>query len=522
MKPRQPEVATEASLSTEKSLSSLAPSGTPTGRRAKIICTIGPACHSEAAMRDLLRLGMDVARLNFSHGTHEDHARNIERLRRAAEKENRTICILQDLQGPKIRTGRLERHEPVLLKSGSTVVITPREITGTATRISTTFQDLASEVSVGARILLRDGLIELRVRTVRDKDVVCDVLNGGTLGEHQGINLPGTALSIPALTEKDRKDLEFGLKHGVDAVALSFVRTAADVNMVRQIVAGLGSDTPLISKLEKPQAIDNIEEILEASDGIMVARGDLGVEMAPEKVPVIQKHVIRRAAVWRKPVITATQMLESMIENPRPTRAEASDVANAIFDGSDSVMLSAETASGRYPREAVAMMSRIVIEAESNMGDFTHSRRRRDRHGLSIAETICESIAHAAEDLPMGAIAVFTETGNTARMISKYRPQAAIYAFTHNPTVAQRTNLYWGVHPMKCAGALSTEHMVSVAERELLARRSLKPGDVLGVVAGTSQASGSTNFMRLHTVTPEEAATATRSTRKRAVARQKL
>ncbi|MFY9950658.1 MAG: pyruvate kinase, partial [Candidatus Sulfotelmatobacter sp.] len=373
----------------------------------------------------------------------------------------------------------------------------------TPTRISTTFQDLAREVSVGARILLRDGLIELRVRTIRGKDVICDVLNGGTLGEHQGINLPGTALSIPALTEKDRKDLEFGLKHGVDAVALSFVRTAADVNMVRQIVVGLGYDMPLISKLEKPQAIDNIDEILEASDGIMVARGDLGVEMAPEKVPVIQKHVIGRAAQWRKPVITATQMLESMIENPRPTRAEASDVANAIFDGSDSVMLSAETASGRYPREAVAMMARIVIEAESNMKEFTQ-RRRRDRHGLSVAETICESIAHAAEDLPMGAIAVFTETGNTARMISKYRPQAAIYAFTPNAAVAQRTNLYWGAHPMKCAPALSAEQMVTVAEKELLARRLLKPGDVLGVVAGTRQASGSTNFMRLHTVTAEE------------------
>jgi pyruvate kinase len=464
---------------------------------------------------------MDVARLNFSHGTHADHARNIERLRRAAKKENRTVCILQDLQGPKIRTGRLEGHEPVLLKSGSTVIITPRDIAGSATLISTTFPDLAREVAAGARILLRDGLIELRVCTVRGKDVICDVLNGGALGEHQGINLPGTALSIPALTEKDHKDLEFGLKHGVDAVALSFVRSAADVTMVRQIVTARGSDTPLIAKLEKPQAIDHLEEILEVVDGVMVARGDLGVEMAPEKVPVIQKHVIRRAAEWRKPVITATQMLESMIENPRPTRAEASDVANAIFDGSDSVMLSAETASGRYPREAVAMMSRIVIEAESNMGEFTQ-RRRRDRQGLSIAETICESIAHAAEDLPMGAIAVFTETGNTARMISKYRPQAAIYAFTHNVAVAQRTNLYWGAHPVKCGQAVSTDGMVRMAEQELLGRGVLKSGDVLGVVAGTRQASGSTNFMRLHVVTSDEANAAARPKRKRSRARQSL
>jgi pyruvate kinase len=494
--------------------------GVLSARRAKIICTIGPACHDEAAMRDLLRLGMDVGRLNFSHGSHEDHARNIERLRSAAEKENRSICILQDLQGPKIRTGRLERHEPVLLESGSTVVITPRDVAGTPTRISTTFPDLAREVVAGARILLRDGLIELRVRSVRGGDVVCDVLNGGMLGEHQGINLPGTALSIPAMTEKDRKDLEFGLKQGVDAVALSFVRSAADVNMVREIVAGLGRDIPLIAKLEKPQAIDHLEEILEVVDGVMVARGDLGVEMAPEKVPVIQKHVIRRAAVWRKPVITATQMLESMIENPRPTRAEASDVANAIFDGTDSVMLSAETASGRYPREAVAMMSRIVIEAESNMGEFTQPRRRRDNHGLSVAETICESIAHAAEDLPMGAIAVFTESGNTARMISKFRPQAPIYAFTHVASVVQRANLFWGVHPIRCGHAPSTDQMVEVAEKELLARGVLKPGAVLGVVAGTQQSSGSTNFMRLHTVTAQEVAEGTK--RKHTAKRQKL
>jgi pyruvate kinase len=480
------------------------------GRRAKIIATIGPACHSEAAMRDLFRLGMDVARLNFSHGSHEDHARNIERLRRAADREGQSVCILQDLQGPKIRTGRLERHEPVEIKSGSTVIITPRDLAGTATRISTTFPDLAREVEPGARILLTDGLIELRVRGTRGKDVICDVLNGGTLGEHQGINLPGVGLSIPALTPKDRKDLEFGLTHGVDAVALSFVRRAADVRTVKQIIAAHHSDIPVIAKLEKPQAIDHLEEILEVADGVMVARGDLGVEVAPEKVPVIQKQVIRRAAAWRKPVITATQMLESMIENPRPTRAEASDVANAIFDGSDAVMLSAETATGRYPREAVAMMARIVVEAECNMGDFTQPRRRREHRGLSVAETICESIAHSAEELPMGAIVVFTETGNTARMISKHRPQVPIYAFTHSLPVVQRVNLYWGVHPVRCRQAKSAEQMVTMAEQELLRRGLLKPGEVLGVVAGTRQASGSTNFMRLHQVSTEEASAAIR------------
>jgi pyruvate kinase len=474
-------------------------------RRAKIICTIGPACNSEASMRELLRLGMDVARLNFSHGTHEDHAHNIARLRRASERERKTVCILQDLQGPKIRTGQLEGRESVLLKTGAAVTITPQEILGTAARIATTFPDLARELAPGARILLSDGLIELRVRAIRGGDVVCDVINGGMLGEHKGINLPGVALSIPALTEKDRKDLEFGLAHGVDAVAASFVRSAADVGMVKRIIAAHHSDIPVIAKLEKPQAIDHLEEILEAADGVMVARGDLGVEVPPEKVPVMQKHIIRRAAAWRKPVITATQMLESMVENPRPTRAEASDVANAIFDGSDAVMLSGETASGKYPRESVSIMSRIVVEAECNLADFMQPRRRREHRGLSIAEAICESIAHSAEDLPMGAIAVFTETGNTARMLSKHRPKAPIYAFTHIVPVVHRLNLYWGVHPVRCRQARSAEQMVTMAEQDLLRRRVLKSGDVLGVVAGTRQASGSTNFIRLHVVTEEEA-----------------
>lgn len=475
-------------------------------RRAKIICTVGPASNSDETLRDLMRLGMDVARLNFSHGTHEEHGLVIERLRRAAENENRTLCILQDLQGPKIRTGLLKDHALIALETGSRVTITPREIEGTPALISTTFPGLAAEVAPGARILLADGLIELRVIDVRGEDVESEVVNGGQLGEHKGINLPGIALSIPALTEKDRVDLEFGLKHGVDMVAVSFVRSASDVLSVKQIIADHGSDVPVISKLEKPQALEHLEEILQATDGVMVARGDLGVEMPPEKVPVIQKQVIRRCAEWRKPVITATQMLESMVENPRPTRAEASDVANAIFDGSDAVMLSAETATGRYPREAVAMMARIVVEAEHNMRGFP--RRRREIHALSIAETICESIAHAAEDLQMGAIAVFTETGNTARMISKYRPKAGIYAFSHLSSVCNRMNLFWGVYPIQRDQAGSAEDMLSAAEQELLRQGRIKAGEVLGVVAGTQMASGSTNFMRLHLVTSEDAQTA--------------
>jgi pyruvate kinase len=443
---------------------------------------------------------MDVARLNFSHGMHENHARRIDALRRAAAAEGRTICILQDLQGPKIRTGMLQNHKPVALETGGQVTITTREVEGTSEVISTTFKALPQEVKAGSRILLCDGKIELRVRDVAGQDIHCDVINGGTLGEQQGINLPGAALSIPALTEKDRKDLEFGLKHDVDAIALSFVRSAADVLEAKKIIASHKKDVPVIAKLEKPQALDQLAEILEASDGVMVARGDLGVEMPPEKVPVIQKHVIRRASEFRKPVIIATQMLESMIENPRPTRAEASDVANAIFDGTDAVMLSAETASGKYPKEAVCMMAKIVVEAETNMAEFTQPRRRRSRRGLSISETICESIAHAAEDLHMAAIAAFTESGNTARLVSKYRPKAKIYAFSHVQEVCNRMNLLWGVQPVRREHALHFEEMLATAENELVRSGQLKQGDVLGIVAGIRMSSGSTNFMRLHVV----------------------
>jgi pyruvate kinase len=469
-------------------------------RRAKIVCTLGPASFSEEVMRDLMRLGMDVARLNFSHGTHAEHARVIDRLRRVAEKEGRTICILQDLQGPKIRTGSLKQHRAVMLNTGGRLTITPRDVPGTAAVVSTTFKTLAQEVLPGARILLSDGLIELRVRAVRGDDVECEVINGGPLGEHKGINLPGTVLRVPSLTEKDEEDLKFGLKHGVDMVAASFIRNAEDVRVVKRVVQGHRSEAWVIAKLEKPQAIEeaNLEEILDVADGVMVARGDLGVEMPPEKVPMIQKHVIRRAAEWRKPVITATQMLESMKDNPRPTRAEASDVANAILDGSDAVMLSVETASGKYPREAVAIMAKIVLEAESNMPEPL-PRRRQNRH-LSISETICESVAHAAQDLDMKAICVYTESGGTARLISKYRPKAAIYAFTSIHSVCARLNLMWGVLPIRSQAARSTEDMVAKAERLMLKSHAVEHGDAIAIVAGTGTTTGSTNFMRLHVV----------------------
>ena len=496
-------------------------------RKAKIVCTVGPASNTEATLRDLMRFGMDVARLNFSHGSYEDHSRSIERLRRVANKEGRTICILQDLQGPKIRTGRLKNRMPVAIKAGTKLTITPNEVAGNAQVISTTFQTLAREVQPGSRILLSDGLIELCVTRVKGNDVECEVVNGGLLGEHKGINLPGTVVTVPSLTDKDEKDLEFGIKHGVDIVAVSFIRTADDVRYVKRRIHDLNSEAWIIAKLEKPQAIEHLEDILDVADGVMVARGDLGVEMPPEKVPIIQKHIIHRAAEWRKPVITATQMLESMIENPRPTRAEASDVANAVFDGTDALMLSAETASGKYPREAVAMMAKIITETESHM-DMNAQHRRRDQHRLSISETICESIAHAAQDLDMRAIAVYTETGTTARLISKYRPNTEIYSLTYVPAVSNRVNLLWGVKSIQCKHTPQVEDMVIGAERELTKRGAVVENDVIGIVAGTKTTSGSTNFMRLHMIgshTAEDVRKAeeklVRESKKVAVARKK-
>ena len=477
------------------------PFETPAGfrRRAKIVCTIGPASNTEDLIRDLMLRGMNVARLNFSHGTHDDHATVIQRLRKVATELDRTICIMQDLQGPKIRTGRLKDRMPVALSKGQTVTITPKDVMGDSERLSTTYQNLANDVKPGERILLSDGRIELVVQDIRDGEVVCEVLNGGMLGEHQGINLPGTNVSIPSLTEKDLADLEFGLKQGVDLVAISFVRTAEDVLRARRAITQHRSDVGLVAKLEKPQAIENLDAILEVAEAVMVARGDLGVEVAPEKVPLIQKHVIRRALDFRRPVITATQMLESMTESPRPTRAEASDVANAVFDGTDAVMLSGETASGKYPREAVEMMARIVAEVEAHQTNPLLPEHGHAEH-LSIAETICESMAHAATDLKIRAIAVFTETATTARMLSKYRPAADIYGFASVPAVCNRMNALWGTTPLPCPEALSVERMAQFAEDELVRRGVLTAGDVFGLVAGTQRLTGATNFMRLITV----------------------
>lgn len=467
-------------------------------RHSKIVCTIGPASREPRILRRLLNAGMDVARLNFSHGSHSEHLACIQLLRSITNKLGKPLSILADLQGPKIRTGPLAGTAPVLLRAGQKFTITTARILGDATRVSTVFLPLPREVRRGDRILLSDGLIELRVESVRGRDVNCHVVNGGALGEHKGINLPGVKLRVPALTPKDRDDLKFALAHGADYIAVSFIRRPEDVLLAKRLIRRAGKDTPVIAKLEKPEAIENLKEILRVADGVMVARGDLGVEMSPESVPVVQKKIIAYAREFRRPVITATQMLESMTENPRPTRAEASDVANAIFDGSDAVMLSAETASGKYPVEAVQMMSRIICEAEESITDFA---RPATQEKLKVAETVAELVCHASRELHMRWIVVFTHSGFTARLISRYRPLVPIAAFSPEAETRRRLALIWGVKPLEIADLRKVDQLAEISEKRLLQEKLARKGDTIAIVAGTPMGiRGTTNFMKFHVI----------------------
>jgi len=467
-------------------------------RHSKIVCTIGPATRSPRMIDKLFAAGMDVARLNFSHGTHEEHAENFAMIRGASGKHEKPIAILADLQGPKIRTGALAGGGPVMLRAGQQFTITTAKVLGDSTRVSTTFAPLPREVHRGDRILLSDGLIELRAEHVRDRQVICEVVNGGALGQHKGINLPGLKLRVPALTPKDRADLAFALKHGANYVAVSFVRRPEDVLLAKQLIRRAGRDTPVIAKIEKPQAIENLDTILRAADAVMVARGDLGVEMSPERVPVVQKMIIARARELRRPVITATQMLESMTENPRPTRAEASDVANAIFDGSDAVMLSAETATGNYPIESVSMMARIVEEAESSVREFP---RPAQQEQLKVPGTVAELVCHGSRELQLKLIAVFTHSGFTARLISRYRPLVPIVAFSPEQETRRRLGLIWGVYPRNIQDVRKIDGLAAVAEKRLLEERLVRKGYIIGIVAGKPMGiRGTTNFMKFHVI----------------------
>ncbi|OGV99286.1 MAG: pyruvate kinase [Nitrospinae bacterium RIFCSPLOWO2_02_FULL_39_110] len=468
-------------------------------RKAKIVCTIGPATNSRKMIERLIRAGMDVARLNFSHGTGEVYGEVINLIRGASKKYKKNVAILQDLQGPKIRTGVLKDGKAIL-KSGSRFILTGRRVIGTSEVVSTTYPAMAGDVKRGDKILLNDGLISLKVNKVRGMDIACEVINGGILTNRKGINLPGIKVGLSSITRKDTEDLIFGISHGVDYVAISFVRTERDVKSVKDIIRKKLVFIPVIAKLEKPDAIENLEKIMDEADGVMVARGDLGVEMSPEAVPVAQKSIINMANRKGKPVITATQMLESMINNPSPTRAEASDIANAIFDGTDAVMLSGETASGKYPVESVEIMSRIISAAESGSLYRHVSDRRRGRIS-TFPDAVSSAAVHASHQIEAKLIVVFTQSGSTALLVSKQRPAMPIIAYTAYESIMKRLNLLWGVIPETMRLIEDTDDLIREMDRNLISNRLAKKGDPVVILMGMPiSRKGATNMMKLHRV----------------------
>jgi pyruvate kinase len=443
---------------------------------------------------------MDVARLNFSHGDHASHGKAITHVREASRVLGRPVAIMQDLQGLKIRTGELEDGKPVELITGRRFVMTTETIKGTRERVSTSYASLPEDAACGNRILLSDGLIELQVKSTTDTEVKCEVISGGMLAQNQGINLPQISISAPVLTGKDLKDLAFGLEHQVDCIALSYIQGAEDILRLRGELVSRDSDIPIIAKLETPTAIKNLDAIMEACEAVMVARGDLGVELPPEKVPVIQKQVITRANQMGKTVITATQMLESMVSNPRPTRAEASDVANAVFDGTDAVMLSSETTKGRYPVESVAMMAKIIDEAEG-AGSRSRAGRLEKAENLSFSEAACNAAFHASKSINARAIVAFTQTGSTARLISRFRPSADIFGLTPHAHVMNRMALYWGVQPIQMPEISNVEQLIEELEMLLLKLKLVTAGDKLIILTGAPIIeTGNTTLMKLHEV----------------------
>jgi pyruvate kinase len=468
-------------------------------RRTKIVATIGPASRDPQVLEQLIRAGVNVCRLNFSHGSHDDHLAVIRAAREIAARLDVPLALLQDLSGPKIRTGRMKGDRPVELKDGGHVrITTDHAVEGTAELISTTYEPLAQDLVPGDKILLDDGNLELRV-VKANQLVECQVVHGGLLKSNKGMNLPGAKLSAPALTEKDRQDLAFGVKNGVDYVALSFVRRPEDVREAKALIRSLGGAQPLIAKIEKREAIESLDAVLDATDGVMVARGDLGVEISTESVPTLQKVIIKKANALGKVVITATQMLESMVENPRPTRAEASDVANAILDGTDGVMLSAESAAGAYPVESVETMARIADFTEEHYG-FGVPGKMTGTWGSDVARSLARVASTVAEELGGKLIVCFTESGATARVVSAFRPRVPIAAITHDEAVSRQLALWWGVVPLRSQFAATTDEMM-VRGEELLVRRGLaRSGDRVVMLAGHSHTAGATNMLRVHTL----------------------
>jgi pyruvate kinase len=481
-------------------------------RNTKIIATLGPSSNTEGMVRELIRSGMNIARLNFSHGTHEDHAALIKMIRQLSKEMGSPVGILQDLQGPKIRVGDLP-NGPINLTAGMEVTILTHpllkdDITPAGEAIfPVLLPGLEKALAPGKRILLDDGHLEIEITASRPDRIRGIVRLGGLLSSHKGVNLPGANLDIPGFTDKDREDLIFGLQQKVDMVAISFVRTADDIRLVRHAIRNSAPDrfsTPIIAKLERPEALDNLEEILDAADGVMVARGDLGVEMSPATVPIAQKKIIEQANLHCKSVITATQMLDSMIINPRPTRAEASDVANAVFDGSDAVMLSGESASGKYPLESVQMMGSIVCQAEEHYGDWAHCAIPDTSNNADDALSLSRAASDLAQDRNVTAIAVFTHTGRTALLVSKSRPRVPILAFTPDPDTCQRMTLYWGVRPHLVPFADSMESMIKIVDQSLIESTLVCEGQQIVLISGFPISKmRAPNFALLHTVGEE-------------------
>ena len=469
-------------------------------RRAKIVCTLGPATSSPEQITALVEAGMDVARLNFSHGVHADHATAYRRVREASDATGHAVAILADLQGPKIRLGTFT-DGPVMWATGSTVCVTVEDVPGTADRVSTTYKDLHNDVRLGDRLLVDDGKLALTVVSVKGPNVFCLVVEGGEVSNNKGLSLPGVAVSVPALSEKDEEDLRFALHLSVDFVALSFVRSPQDVELVRDIMRQEDIEVPIIAKLEKPEAVANLEAIADAFDGIMVARGDLGVELPLEQVPLVQKRAVQVARERGKPVIVATQMLESMITNSRPTRAEASDVANAVLDGADAVMLSGETSVGAHPVGAVRTMERIIQAVETDTWRVPIIRRRSDDRPRTRSQAIVRAAKDIAEDLGVKALATFTQTGSTARQLAALHPLQPLLAFTIDARVRSQLALSWGVETFLVPSVQHTDDMVEQVDFSLLSIGRLKEGDRVVVVAGSPPNTvGSTNLIRVHEV----------------------
>lgn len=475
-------------------------------KKTKIVCTMGPNANDEDVMRELVKNGMNIARFNFSHGDYEEHKYRMDMLKKIREEEHLPVAILLDTKGPEIRTGVLKDGKKVTLREGDEFILTSEEIIGDQNRVSITYDGLAEDVMPGRKILIDDGLIELEVLNIQENDIVCKIINGGELGEKKGINVPNVPVRLPAITDKDREDIKFGISQGIDFIAASFVRNAECIIEIRSWLRECNAPyIPIIAKIENAEGIRNIDEIIRSADGIMVARGDMGVEIPAQEVPYIQKEIIKKCNDNFKPVITATQMLDSMIRNPRPTRAEVTDVANAVYDGTDAVMLSGETAQGKYPLESLKMMVQIVENTESHLDYEVLLKKAQLHRRQSISSAIGFSTVATADNLDAKCIVAPTMSGATAKVVSKFKPRADVIGVSPDEATLRRMQIYWGVHPLKSIPLKSMEDVCVNALEMVKAKQYVEPGDIVVLTAGlpaplgtySYSGNGGSNMMRI-------------------------